>query len=82
MVASSSLKRLMYSLRVSFGPYLMLAKRLNGLAYFLAPWNWCINNLENCVQEATVSGSICLNYFLAVVVNVTTKHLHRARDET
>ena len=29
-----------------------------------------------------VSGSMCLNHFLAVTVNVTAKHLHRAHDET
>ena len=60
----------------------MLAKRLNGVAYFLAPWNWLINNPESSVQEATVTGSICLNHFLAVDVDVTAKHLHCARDET
>ena len=29
-----------------------------------------------------VSGLICLNQFLVVVVKVTTKHLDHARDET
>ena len=82
MVANSSLKRLTYALSVSFDPYLMLAKQLSGVAYFLAPWNWRINNPESCVQEVTVFGLICLNHFLAVAVNVTTKHLHRALDET
>ena len=82
MVANSSLKRLTYALRVSFGLCLILAKRLNGVAYFLTPWNWHINNPESCVQEVTVSGSICLNHFLVVAINVTAKHLHRAHDET
>ena len=82
MVASSSLKRLTSTLRVSLGLYLMLAKRLNGVAYILAPWNWRINNPESCVQEARISSSIFLNHFLAVAINVTTKHLHHARDET
>ena len=69
-------------MRVSFGPYLMLAKQLSGVAYFLAPWYWRKNNLESCVQEVTVSGSIYLNHFLAITANVTTKHLHRARHKT
>ena len=76
------MKHLTYALSVSFGPYLMLAKRLKGVAYFLAPWNWRINNPKSWVQEATISGSICLNHFLVVAVNVTVNHLHRARDET
>ena len=82
MVANSSLKPLTYALSVSFDPCLMLAKQLRGVTYFLAPWNWSINSPKSYVQEATVSGSMCLNHFLAVVVNVTAKHLHRARDET
>ena len=41
-----------------------------------------MNNPKSCVQEVIVSGSICLNHFLAVAVNVTAKHRHRARDET
>ena len=82
MVASSSLKRVTYALNVSFGPCLMLANQLNGVAYFLAPWNWRINNPESCVQEVTVLGLIFLNHFLAMAINVTVKHLHRARNET
>ena len=82
MVASSSLKRLMYALSVSFIPYLILAKRFRGVAYFLAPWNWRMNNPESCVQEVTVSGSICWNHFLVVAVSMTVKHLHSARDDT
>ena len=41
-----------------------------------------MNNPESCVQEATVSGSICLNHFLAIAVNMTAKHQHRASNET
>ena len=82
MVANSSLKCLTYALRVSFGSHLMLAKRLNEVAYFLAPWNWRINNSESCVQEVTVLGLICRNHFLVVAVKVTAKLLHHARDET
>ena len=82
MVASSSLKRLTYALKVSCSPYLMLARRLKGVAYFLAPWNRRMNSPKSCVQEATVLGSICLNHFFTVAVNVTVKHRHRARDET
>ena len=41
-----------------------------------------MNNPESCVQEATGSGSIYLNHFLVVAVNVTIQHRHRARDET
>ena len=82
MVANSSLKRLTYALSVSLDPCLMLATRLKGVAYFLTPWNWCMNNPESCVEEATISGSICLNHFSAVAVNVTAKHQHWAHDET
>ena len=60
----------------------MLAKLFKGVAYFFAPWNWSINNLESCFQEATVLSSIYLNHCLVVAVNVTAKYLHRACDET
>ena len=82
MVANSSLKRLTYTLSVLLDPYLMLAMLLKGVVYFLAPWNWRMNDPESCVQEAIVSGLICLNHFLAVVVNVTAKYRHWALDET
>ena len=82
MVASYSLKHLTYTLRVLFGLCLILAKQLNEVAYFLVPWNWHMNNPESYVQEAIVSGLICLNHFLVVAVNVIVKHLHHAHDET
>ena len=34
-----------------------------------------MNNPESCVQEVTVSGSICQNHFLVVAVSVTVKHV-------
>ena len=78
MVANSSLKLLTYALSVLLDPCLMMARRLKGVSYFLAPWNWRMNNLRSCVQEATISGSIFLKHFLAVAINVTAKHRHRA----
>ena len=82
IVANSSLKHLTYTLRVSFSPCLILVKWLNGVAYFLAPWNWCMNSPESCIQEVIVLGSICLNHFLVAADSVTAKHLHHACDET
>ena len=82
MVTNSSLKYLTYALSVSFDPCMILAKQLKEVAYFLALWNWRMNNPETCVQEVMVSGSICQNHFLVVAVNVTVKHRHRSRDKT
>ena len=69
-------------LGVLFDPSLMLAKQLSRVVYFLAPWNWSINNPKSYVQEVTLLSLICLNHCLVVAVNVTAKHLHRACDET
>ena len=80
--SASSLKHFIYALSISFGPCLMLERRLRGVMYLRAPWNWCINIDDNCSQEMKIFDSIWKIHFLVVPDSMTAKHLQRAKVVT